>query len=194
MAKKTSDKEINEENIAAKTNGKTRPSSKVKGKGKITDEAKTDPVDQKEVKVAVDENDFKDKYLRLSADFDNYRKRTLKEKMDLVKTAGEDTLIDILPVMDDFDRAMESINNAKDLDAVKTGMKLIHNKFSEFLKSKGVAEIDSLHNSFDTEFHEAVTKIPAENKKLKGKVVDVIQKGYMLHEKVLRYAKVVVGE
>jgi molecular chaperone GrpE len=194
MAKKTSDKGINEENIAAKTNGKTRPSSKVKGKGKVTDEAKKDPVDQKEVKVAVDENDFKDKYLRLSADFDNYRKRTLKEKMDLVKTAGENTLVDILPVMDDFDRAMESINNAKDLDAVKTGMKLIHNKFSEFLKSKGVAEIDSLHNSFDTEFHEAVTKIPAENKKLKGKVVDVIQKGYMLHEKVLRYAKVVVGE
>ena len=140
------------------------------------------------------ENDFKDKYLRLSADFDNYRKRTLKEKMDLVKTASEETLVSILPVMDDFDRAMESIENAKDLEAVKQGIELIYNKFNDFLKTKGVQEIESMHEAFDTEFHEAVTKIPAENKKHKGKVVDVIQKGYRLHDKVIRYAKVVVGE
>jgi molecular chaperone GrpE len=135
-----------------------------------------------------------DKYLRLSAEFDNYRRRTLKEKADLMKTAGEDVLINVIPVLDDFERAMQSLDTAKDPEAIKEGITLIYTKFKDFLQSRGVKEIPAAQEKFDTEYHEAITKIPAPNKKLKGKVVDVIQKGYFLHEKVVRYAKVVVGE
>ncbi len=138
--------------------------------------------------------ELQDKYLRLSAEFDNYRKRTLREKMDLSKTAGEEILVQILQVMDDFDRAMKLIHDARDVEAVKTGIELIYQKLLDFLKIRGVKEIESLHKEFDTDFHEAVTKIPAPEKNLKGKVVDVVQKGYILHDKVIRYSKVVVGE
>ena len=135
-----------------------------------------------------------DKYLRLSAEFDNYRKRTLKEKIELTKTAGQDILSKLLPIVDDFNRAIESTTEVKDIEAVKLGVDLIFGKFNEFLKQNGVKEIDALHKDFDTDVHEALTKIPATEKKLKGKVVDVIEKGYFLNEKVIRFAKVVVGE
>lgn len=135
-----------------------------------------------------------DKYLRLSAEFDNYRKRTLKEKMDLTKTAGESIINNLLPVMDDFDRALQLMEEVSDRKAMKEGIDLIYAKFSEFLKGNGVKEIEALNKEFDTDLHEAVTKIPAPDKKLKGKVVDVIQKGYYLNDKVMRYAKVVIGE
>ncbi len=135
-----------------------------------------------------------DKYLRLSAEFDNYRKRTLKEKMDLTKSAGESIMTNILPVMDDFDRALQLMEDASDCKAMKDGIDLIYSKFSEFLKGNGVKEIDALHKEFDTDLHEAITKIPAPDKKLKGKVVDIIQKGYYLNDRVMRYAKVVIGE
>lgn len=136
----------------------------------------------------------KNKYLRLSADFDNFRKRTLREKMDLTRLAGEDILIKILPVLDNLERAMKSIEEAKDTEAVKEGMLLIYNNFKEYLNQQGVSEIDTMHKNFDTDVHEAVTKIPAKNKKLKGKVVDIIEKGYYLNDKVIRYSKVVIGE
>jgi molecular chaperone GrpE len=139
-------------------------------------------------------SDINDKYLRLSAEFDNYRKRTLKEKTDLLKTAGGLVLTDILPVVDDFERALQSMANADNVTAVKEGVDLIFNKFKDFIKSKGIVEIDCLHQDFDTDLHEALTKIPAPKEELKGKVVDVIQKGYKIEEKVIRYAKVVVGE
>jgi len=135
-----------------------------------------------------------DKYLRLAAEYDNYRKRTLKERMDLTKTAGEDILVNILPVIDDFERALGSIDQAKDIDAVKEGIQLIYTKFKEYLKQRGIKEIDANEKEFDTDLHEAVTKIPAPDEKLKGKVVDVIEKGYYLHEKVIRFSKVVIGE
>lgn len=135
-----------------------------------------------------------DKYLRLSAEFDNYRKRTLKEKMDLTKTAGESLLINLLPVMDDFDRAMKLMESATDCKAMKDGIDLIYSKFNDFLKQNGVKLIESDNCEFDTDLHEAITKIPAPNKKLKGKVVDTVQKGYYLHDKVIRYSKVVIGE
>lgn len=138
--------------------------------------------------------EMQDKYLRLSAEFDNYRKRTLKEKMELTKSAGENILQDILPVMDNFERAQQSVHEAKDLDAVREGIDLIYNRFKEFLEQNGIKEIDAMDQPFDTEYHEAVTKIPAPDEDKKGKVVDVIQKGYYLNDKVLRYAKVVVGE
>ncbi len=150
---------------------------------------------QEELKVFADKTvEMQDKYLRLSAEFDNYRKRTHKEKTDLIKTASEDLLKKIIPVMDDFERGLNAVNTAKDLEAVKQGMNLIYGRFREFLSGQGVKEIEALNQAFDTDFHEAVTKIPAPQEDLKGKVVDVIEKGYTLHDKVIRYPKVVVGE
>ncbi|MEA3444964.1 MAG: nucleotide exchange factor GrpE [Bacteroidota bacterium] len=136
----------------------------------------------------------KDKYLRLSAEFDNYRRRTLKEKMDLTKTAGKDIMVKVLPVLDDFERAMGSMKDAKDCNSILNGVSLIYNKFKEFISQQGVSEIDAIHKEFDTDLHEALTKIPAPKKKLKGKVVDVVEKGYTLHDKVIRFSKVVIGE
>ena len=147
---------------------------------------------QKELQKELQEQ--KDKYLRLSADFDNFRKRTLREKMEMSKLAGEDIFLKILPVLDDLDRAMKAIQDSSDTEAVKEGMQLIYNKFKDYLNQQGVKEIEALHKEFDTDVHEAITKIPAENKKLKGKVVDIIEKGYFLNEKVIRFSKVVIGE
>ena len=138
--------------------------------------------------------EMNDKYLRLSAEFDNYRKRTLKERMELIKSAGQDILINILPIKDNFERALASLETAKDPKAIKEGIELIYTNFVEFLSQRGIKEIDAKEKEFDTDLHEAVTKIPAPSKKLKGKNIDVIEKGYLLHEKVIRFAKVVVGE
>jgi molecular chaperone GrpE len=138
--------------------------------------------------------ELQDRYLRLSAEYDNFRKRTLKEKIDLQKIANENLLQAILPVADDFDRAMQSVDEAKDIKAVKEGMKLISGKFAAFLNQQGVKEIEAVNKEFDTDLHEAITKIPAPSKKLKGKVVDVVQKGYFLNDKVLRFSKVIIGE
>jgi len=134
------------------------------------------------------------KYLRLAAEFDNYRKRTIREKTELIQNAGESLLKDILPLVDDFERGIEVAAKAEDMDAVRTGMMLIYNKLKDFLFNNGVREIIALNETFDTDWHEAVTKIPAPSKKLKGKNVDVIQKGYIMKDKVIRFAKVVVGE
>jgi len=161
------------------------------------DTEKAEALQQEETAEASLEDKLKEKeekYLRLAAEFDNYRKRTIREKADLTRVAGEYILSDLLPVIDDFDRALESMDSASDMVAVKKGVQLIHGKFREFLKQKGVKEIQAMGAYFDTDMHEAVTKIPAPAKKEKGKVVDVIEKGYLLHDKVLRYARVVIGE
>lgn len=142
-----------------------------------------------EVQVA----EWKDKYIRLSAEFDNYRKRTLKEKIELTKYAGEEILKNLLPIVDDFERGLKTIDQAKDLDAVKEGIYLIYNKFGDFLKQKGLKEIEALNLDFNTDFHDAITKIPVQDKAMSGKVVDVVQKGYLL-DKIIRHSKVVVGE
>jgi len=173
------------------------------------EEAKKDPEQEETAKEAEAEEieapkkeptaeeilaELQDRYLRLSAEYDNFRKRTLKEKIDLQKGANENLLEAILPVADDFDRAMLSVDEAKDIKAVKEGMKLISGKFNAFLSQQGVKEIEAVNKEFDTDLHEAITKIPAPSKKLKGKVVDVVQKGYFLNDKVLRFSKVVIGE
>lgn len=139
-------------------------------------------------------NEYKDKYLRLSAEFDNYRKRTQREKMDLIKYASEDVLKGFLPVIDDFERAIKSTHTSTDIEAVKHGLSLIHTKFLEFLRSKGVQEIVAVGQDLNTDLHEAITKFPAQDESQKGKIVDVVEKGYMLNEKVIRFSKVVVGE
>lgn len=154
------------------------------------DEAREKEIE--ELKAQLEEQ--KDRYLRLSAEFDNYRKRTLKERSDMLKTVNGDTLSGMLPVLDDLERAMQSMQKATDVDAVREGVVLIYNKIQEFLKNKGIVEIDAMNQVFDTDLHEAITKIPAPTEDLKGKVVDVIQKGYKIDTKVIRYAKVVVGE
>lgn len=138
--------------------------------------------------------EMNDKYLRLSAEFDNYRKRTLKEKMELMKNAGEEILTRILPVVDNFERALASMEKSNDIEAIRKGVELIYSNFKDFLAQNGVKEIPCTNSDFDTDVHEAVTKIPAPTEELKGKVVDCIQKGYMLNDKVVRFAKVVVGE
>ncbi len=138
--------------------------------------------------------ELKDKHIRLQAEFDNYRKRTLKERMELLKTASESLLVTILPVIDDFDRAMQTLEMVETDDATKEGVKLIYNKFQDFLKQNGVKEIEAKEQNFDTDLHEAITKIPAPTEELKGKIVDVVQKGYFLNDKVIRFSKVVIGE
>jgi molecular chaperone GrpE len=138
--------------------------------------------------------EMNDKYLRLSAEFDNYRKRTLKEKMDLTKMGGETVLLKILPVVDNLERAIQSIRETSDIDAVKQGIELIYTHFRDFLKQNGVQEIDCLNQDFNSDIHEALVKIPAQSPELKGKVVDIIEKGYYLHDRVIRFARVVVGD
>jgi molecular chaperone GrpE len=138
--------------------------------------------------------EMQDKYIRLSAEFDNYRKRTLREKMDLSKYAGENLLLSIIPIIDDFERALAHIDASTDFTAIKDGIGLIYVKFADFLKQNGVKEIESLNCNFDVDVHEAVAKVPVEDPEKKGKVIDVLQKGYFLQDKVLRFSKVVVGE
>jgi len=138
--------------------------------------------------------DLKDKHIRLQAEFDNYRKRTLKERMELLKTASESLLVGILPVIDDFDRAIQTLNAIEDESPAKEGVKLIYNKFQEFLKQNGVKEIEAKDQVFDTDLHEAITTFPAPTEDLKGKIIDVVQKGYYLNDKVIRHSKVVIGE
>ena len=148
-----------------------------------------------DLSVALKElEELKDKHLRLQAEFDNYRRRTLKEKADLITSGGERSLKDLLPVVDDLERAMESIKSAQDVEAVKEGMELILNKFKDYLTKQGVAEIEAKDVAFDVDKHEAVAKFPAPSEDMKGKVIDVTKKGYTFNGKVIRYAQVVVGE
>lgn len=139
-------------------------------------------------------NELHDKYLRLAAEYDNYRKRTAREKADLIQTAGETLLKDILPIVDDFERGLELASNAEDMEAMRTGMELIYNKLKDFLTNNGIREINAINEPFDTDWHEAVTNIPAPSDDMKGLIVDVIQKGYTLNNKVIRFPKVVIGE
>lgn len=139
-------------------------------------------------------NQINDKYLRLSAEFDNYRKRTLNERLELIKSAGKDILIEFLPIVDNLERAKKSVEETKDIDALKEGVELIFKHLTGFLKQKGIKEIEAKGKEFDTDLHEALTKIPVTDEKMKGKIVDVIEKGYKLNDKVIRYAKVVIGE
>ncbi len=138
-------------------------------------------------------NELNDRYLRLMAEYDNYRKRTLREKSDLIKTAAEKVLVDLLPVVDDFERALEHIDSANDIEALKEGVHLIYKRFQDFLTKEGVEEIEALGQPLDTDLHEAVQRVPAQDEDQKGKIVHVVQKGYKLNDKVIRHAKVVVA-
>lgn len=135
-----------------------------------------------------------DKYLRLSAEFDNYRKRNIKEKANLILNGGEKSFTAILPVLDDMERALDTIENSEDIAAIKEGMQLIYTKFTNILEQNGIKPIDTEKLVLDTDLHEAIAMVPTPDKKLKGKIIDCVQRGYKLNDKVIRHAKVVVGQ
>ena len=151
--------------------------------------------DHNEEKIVTEINvDFKDKYIRLYSEFENYRKRTAKEKIDIITNASENLLKEILPVVDDFERAIINNKEVKEAKTIKEGFELIYNKLYKTLTNQNLKPMDALHKEFDPDIHEAITKVPAPKKKLKGKIIDVIEKGYTINDKVIRFAKVVIGE
>ena len=149
-----------------------------------------DPVTQLENQLA----ELKDQYLRKVAEFDNYRKRTLKEKTELILNGGEKVITSILPILDDFERAEDNISKATDLDALKEGVELIFQKLLKVLEAQGLKKIETHEADFNTDFHEAIAMVPAANEEQKGKVVDCVQTGYTLNDKVIRHAKVAIGQ
>lgn len=187
---------MNEEELKARAE---REEHKAKGskekEEKTTDKqsAEEKPVDEVE-KLQNELDSLKDKYLRLSAEFDNYRKRTMKEKAELILNGGEKCISSILPIVDDFERALKNMETAEDVAAVKEGVELIYNKFMTVLGQNGVKPIETKEQPLNTDYHEAIAVIPAPAEELKGKVLDCVQTGYTLNDKVIRHAKVVVGE
>jgi len=161
---------------------------------KVTETAPSDKVVPPEKSPEEKLAEMQDKYIRLSAEFDNYRKRTLREKIELTKYATENVLLNLLPVMDDFERALSHMNDSTNCNAIKEGIDLIYGKFIEFLKQNGITEIEAMNTVFNVDLHDAVAKTPVEDEAKKGKIVDVVQKGYYLLDKVIRHSKVVVGE
>ncbi|NIG53283.1 nucleotide exchange factor GrpE [Chitinophaga sp. Cy-1792] len=138
--------------------------------------------------------DLRDKYLRLQAEFDNFRRRTAKEKLELMQTAGKDVIVSLLDILDDSERASKQMETATDLASVKDGSMMVFNKLKSSLLSKGLTEMDAMHQEFNPDLHDAITEIPAPTPDLAGKVLDVLQKGYYLNDKLIRHAKVVVGK
>ena len=153
----------------------------------VTEEETPEQLLKQEVALA------NDKYLRLYAEFDNFRRRTIKERSELLQTAGMDVIVSMLPVLDDFDRALRHMDNAADINAVKEGVVLIQQKLKNILGQKGLKEMQSIGTAFDPDMHEAITNIPAPTDEQKGKIIDEVEKGYYLNDKVARHAKVVVG-
>lgn len=153
----------------------------------LTDESAQDKTQQE-----LDE--MRDKYLRLIAEFDNYKKRTAKERIELMQTANKEVIVSLLDVLDDSERAAKQLETTTDINAIKDGVLLVFNKLKTTLQSKGLKPMESLHTEFNPDLHEAITEIPAPDKKLQGKVVDDMQKGYYLNDKLIRYAKVIVGK
>lgn len=186
-------KAINEEKVE-NSNCQNQENCDNQSNCESTEETNSDNLAAQIEELQAKNAELNDQYLRLLADYDNYRKRTLREKSELIKNGGESALTSLLPVVDDFERAMANIENASDMKAVKEGIELIYGKFITYLNQNHVSEIVTENMPFDTDLHDAITTIPAPTEELKGKVVDCIQKGYKLNEKVIRFAKVVVGE
>ncbi|MFA5243925.1 MAG: nucleotide exchange factor GrpE [Pedobacter sp.] len=146
-----------------------------------------------EDKLRAEATDWQNKYLRLYAEFDNFKRRTSKERLELLQMAGKDVISDLLPILDDFERAQKSIETATDMEAVAEGIRLIHHKLKNILAQKGLKEMESVGNEFNADIHEGITNIPAPSEDMKGKVLDELEKGYYLHDKVIRFAKVIIG-
>ena len=190
MSKKNK-KNQNDEAKAAQEEILNEENTEQQAQEQVTQEENTSEKKIAELEEQLDQE--KKEYLFLMADFENFRKRTLKEKADLIKNGTESAMRELLPVVDDLERALDAINKGGDLDSLKEGVDLIYNKFVKYLESQHVKAIDSTGEDFDTDVHEAVTMFPAPDPSMKGKVIDTTIKGYMINDKVLRHAKVVVG-
>jgi len=188
--KKNNDKE---ENIMNPENTSENTAENVENTDASTNETEQAAELSAEEKLQAEVQQLNDKYLRLYAEFDNYKRRTQKERVELLQTAGKDVIVSLLPVLDDFDRALKAMETAADVAPVKEGILLVSTKLKNTLAQKGLKDVESINQPFNTDFHEAITNIPAPTEDLKGKVIDEVEKGYTLNDNVIRFAKVVVG-
>jgi len=196
MVKKKSHEERHDERMPADETiiNQATADTETPGQAESADTTESAAVSTAEEELIVKLTEMQDKYLRLSAEFDNYRKRTLREKIELAQSGGERVIASLLPIIDDFDRAMTSMHTTDDYGAVKAGLELIYSKIKEFLRQNGVKEIEAFKEPFNSDLHEAVTSVSVEDEALRGRIIEVTQKGYSLNEKVIRFPKVVVGE
>jgi len=194
MSKSEVEDKVQEEENAApkKTKGKSVMEKLTKRKPRKSKKEKALEEQIKELEIQVAES--KDKHLRLFAEFDNFKKRTIKEKLEFMRTASQDTLRSLLPVLDDFDRYKKSAEDEKSVEHFSDGVMLVYNKLYSTLKNTGLEPMESTGEDFDPEKHEAITEIPAPTEEMKGKVIDTVERGYLLKDKIIRYAKVVVGK
>lgn len=188
--KKNNDKE---ENIMNTENTSENATENVENTDATANETEQAPELTTEEKLQAEVQQLNDKYLRLYAEFDNYKRRTQKERVELLQTAGKDVIVSLLPVLDDFDRALKAMESASEVAPVKEGVLLVSTKLKNTLAQKGLKDVESISQPFNTDFHEAITNIPAPTEDLKGKVIDEVEKGYTLNDNVIRFAKVVVG-
>lgn len=170
-------------------NAEEKPTKKKSGK-----KTKTNKLEEEVEKLNIDLDESKDKYLRLFAEFDNYKKRSIKEKLEFMKTASQETINAMLPVVDDFDRAKKSADDEASVEQFSEGVNMVYNKLKNTLKNLGLEEMQSTGEVFDPELHAAITEIPAPSEDMKGKIIDTVEKGYLLKDKIIRHAKVVVGK
>jgi len=188
--KKNNDKEENIMNTENTSENATENVENTDAAANVTEQA---PELTAEEKLQAEVQQLNDKYLRLYAEFDNYKRRTQKERVELLQTAGKDVIVSLLPVLDDFDRALKAMESANEVAPVKEGVLLVSTKLKNTLAQKGLKDVESISQPFNTDFHEAITNIPAPTEDLKGKVIDEVEKGYTLNDNVIRFAKVVVG-
>ena len=192
--------EVNEEvqentdNLSEKEENTDKSKKNIFSRKRDKDKAKVKELEKEIEQLKSEKAELNDRFLRLFSEFDNYKKRVSKEKLDLISTASEKVLVSLLPVIDDFERAIAANEKADNIDSIKEGFNLIYNKLVQMMKRFDVEEIQAKGEEFNTDFHEAVTHFPAQNEEDKGKVIDVTEKGYKLKDKVIRYAKVVVGQ
>lgn len=177
--------ETTEQAIPTQNNAENSP--------EMTPEVEENPVSEMD-QLKADLSEQKDKYLRLMAEFENFKRRTAKERLELIQTAGKDIIVSMLEVLDDCDRAEKQLNSSEDIAVQKEGIQLVFNKVRSTLQSKGVTAMESINKDFNVELHEAITEVPVTDENQKGKVVDEITKGYFLNDKIIRFAKVVVGK
>lgn len=192
MTKQNENKEVEQPEVDCQPNAceESAEQAAEAAEGAAEEQQPVDPLEQTKAELEKAKNE----YLFLLAEFDNFRKRTIRERAELIKNAGEKAMEGILPVVDDFERAIQAGENTDDIAALREGITLIYNKFMKYLESNGVKPIESTGADFNTEYHEAVTTFPAPDESQKGKVIDTVQKGYMINDKVLRHSKVVVGQ
>jgi molecular chaperone GrpE len=190
MENKAEEQVTNEETTAEQTNAAEQGGAESGAEETNTEATAEVSVEEK---LRQENAALNDKYLRLFAEFDNYKRRTQKERVELLQTAGKDVIVSLLTILDDFDRANKAAETAVEVGPIKEGVQLVHNKLISLLSQKGLKVMESINTPFDTDLHEAITKVPAPSEELKGKVIDELEKGYTLNDKVIRFAKVVVG-